>query len=54
MRRQSLACAHVTVFVETNCLKAVDPQYNASRTGTSCLSLAMEQVAKKNPRTGRE
>jgi DNA polymerase V len=31
MRRQNLATAHVSVFVETNSFKASDPQYHASR-----------------------
>ncbi len=31
MRRQSLACAHVGVFLETNRFRASDAQYNGSR-----------------------
>lgn len=31
MRRQSLATAHVAVFVETNSFKPADPQYHATR-----------------------
>jgi DNA polymerase V len=31
MRRQSLATAHISVFVETNSFKPNDPQYQASR-----------------------
>jgi DNA polymerase V len=31
MRRQSLATAHVAVFVETNSFKPTDPQYHATR-----------------------
>jgi DNA polymerase V len=60
MRRQGLATAHLSVFVETNRFKPNDPQYNVTRSirlpvasaDTGTLSKAANRVIRAIYRSG--